>query len=124
MTCTPADLPPEFAAVPEAVALYWIGKATAAVDARKWLCAGVDPDEGICALAAHYIKSDPASGLPVSAGTTTSKSIGGVSVGVTVGAEVSGKHGSTVYGRAYDEMLARVNASYRRHLPPVPQPAC
>jgi hypothetical protein len=123
MTVTLADLPPEFAAVDEATANFWIGAASAAVDSKRWICAGVDPDEGIKLLASHMLKLAGLGSGGVVIGTIASKSIGGVSVSLTQGASASGPNGSTVYGQAFDAMQARVDKSRRRHLPPGPQPS-
>lgn len=106
---TPADLPAEFAAVPDAVAKFWIAAAVAQVETRRWVLAGADPVFGVTLLASHLLKaaglgSDPGSGAPVIA----SESIGGVSVSMQNGTEANGSHASSTYGRTFDDILSRV----------------
>ena len=121
----PDDFNPEFAAVDPAVAAYWIKAATGAIDVKKWTCAGVDYCEGIQLKASHLMKeAGLGTGPAVPAGAIVSESRGGKSVSRATSSAATGPHGSTVYGQALDNLLARVNGTRRRHMPPAPQPAC
>lgn len=123
MAVTPADLPSEFALVPEADAQFWIDQAEAAVDRARWVCAGADPDQGVIALASHFMKgAGLGSNTSIAAAVISSKRVGDVSVSVKTGAEADGDHGGSAYGRAFDSMLARVLRARRRHMPTRPRP--
>jgi len=124
MTVVIADLPAEFAAVDPDTAQFWINRAVAAIPAGKWLCAGVDPDEGVLLKACHLLKEDgEGTGPAVPAGSITGESRGGKSVSRAAGAAATGEHGSTVYGQALDNIIARVRGTRRNRMPPSPQPA-
>jgi len=121
MAVVPADLPPPLDVRPDAQ--FWINMATSEVNAAKWLCAGVDPDTGILALASHHLSTLPSTGGgAIVGGLVTNEARGGVSIAVKHGAAADGPHGSTAYGQAFDGMLKRVNSTRRRHMPPRPQP--
>jgi hypothetical protein len=121
MAVVPGDLPPPLDVRTDAQ--FWIDMAETEIDRQKWTCAGVDADQGVIALASHYLTSTPDGGGAIVGGVVTNESRGGVSVAVKTGSAADGTHGSTAYGQAYDRMLERVNSKRRRYLPPPPQPA-
>jgi hypothetical protein len=125
----PDDFNPEFAGVDPDVASYWLRKAECAIDCQKFLAAGLSAeccDEAIELKASHLMKeAGLGTGPAVPAGSITSEARGGKSITRATGGGATGKHGSTVYGQALDNILARVFApGKRRRLPPRPAPAC
>lgn len=118
MAVTADKLPAEFAGVDATTAAFWIAQAEAAVDRPRWLCAGADPDQGVLALASHYLK---AAGLGDDEGTelgakAKSERIGDVATTNALGSEADGEHGGTPYGTAFDTMLDRVRSHRGRRI--------
>lgn len=114
MTVTQSDLPAEFAATSAATVALWIGVATSEVESAKWDACGIDADQGVTLLASHYLKEagegeSDATGEALVRGET----VGEVSTTYSVETLIAsggqgGRHANSVYGRAYDQLLARV----------------
>lgn len=114
MSVVQADLPAEFAATTAATVTLWIGVATDEVESAKWTACGLDAEQGIVLLASHYLKAaGEGTSESTSAAIVKSEKVGDVSISYATETSSSsgatGKHPSTTYGRAYDQLLARVD---------------
>lgn len=114
MTVTQADLPSEFASVDASIATFWIDVATGEVESAKWTACGLDPEQGITLLASHYLK-EAGQGTDESTGESVVRSerVGEVSTTYSVETLIASsgtptRHPTTTYGRAYDQLLMRV----------------
>src|SRR5690606_20910520 len=112
MAVVQADLPAEFAATDATIVAFWISVSTGEVEPAKWTACGVDPEQGIVLLASHYLKeAGEGTAASTAVGTIASERVGEVSTTYAVGNKSSstiGDHATTAYGRAYDQLLARV----------------
>lgn len=115
MTVLQADLPSEFASTTASIVTFWIGIASTEVDSAKWDHCNIDSEQGITLLASHYLKeAGEGESLTTGEASVRSETVGDVATTFSVETLIASggktRHPTTSYGRAYDQLLARVEA--------------